>query len=310
MRSAASARATSAAVARGRGEVDARERGARRALLTCVARVREAGRADAADARVRARGSSRRSPALCPPAAYSGHDDERRRARRTRRTSHGSRIAPARGRRPARALERMATLADDPCDVALRRLTAVGAARPRTVRERDPVAAAQRRRTEPRIWLGPSRSPRRRGVPAARPAEHDARDGEHQSQTTRASTGHAHTIRACASSPSASRRGSSPRSSGSAAAFSPSRCSSCSCAFPSASRRQPRSLAIAITATAGVVVFSLRGEVEVEYAALVGLPAAVGALAGTSLQQRDQDEHADLRIRRAPAAIGVWLLVS
>ena len=45
-------------------------------------------------------------------------------------------------------------------------------------------------------------------------------------------------------------------------------------------------LAIAITATAGVIAFSVRGHVEVEYAALVGLPAAVGALAGTALQQR------------------------
>ena len=50
-------------------------------------------------------------------------------------------------------------------------------------------------------------------------------------------------------------------------------------------------LAIAITASAGVVVFALRGEVEVGYAALVGLPAAAGALAGTAWQQR-VDEHA------------------
>ena len=49
--------------------------------------------------------------------------------------------------------------------------------------------------------------------------------------------------------------------------------------------------AIVITAAAGVVVFSLRGEVDVGYAALVGLPAAVGALAGTAWQQR---------VRRAP----------
>jgi uncharacterized membrane protein YfcA len=44
--------------------------------------------------------------------------------------------------------------------------------------------------------------------------------------------------------------------------------------------------AIVLTAGAGVVVFSLRGEVDVAYAALVGLPAAIGALAGTAWQQR------------------------
>jgi uncharacterized membrane protein YfcA len=44
--------------------------------------------------------------------------------------------------------------------------------------------------------------------------------------------------------------------------------------------------AIGITALAGVVVFGARGEVDVAYAALVGLPAAAGAVAGTTLQQR------------------------
>ena len=44
--------------------------------------------------------------------------------------------------------------------------------------------------------------------------------------------------------------------------------------------------AIGITASAGVAVYAFRGEVDVGYAALVGLPAAAGALIGTSLQQR------------------------
>ena len=44
--------------------------------------------------------------------------------------------------------------------------------------------------------------------------------------------------------------------------------------------------AIGITALAGVVVFGARGEVDVAYAALVGLPAAAGAVVGTTLQQR------------------------
>ncbi|HET7573165.1 MAG TPA: sulfite exporter TauE/SafE family protein [Gaiellaceae bacterium] len=44
--------------------------------------------------------------------------------------------------------------------------------------------------------------------------------------------------------------------------------------------------AIAITATAGVVVYSVHGDVEPVYAALVGVPATAGVLAGTALQQR------------------------
>ena len=42
-------------------------------------------------------------------------------------------------------------------------------------------------------------------------------------------------------------------------------------------------LAIAITASAGVVAYGLRGQIDVGYAALVGIPAAAGALAGSAL---------------------------
>jgi uncharacterized membrane protein YfcA len=44
--------------------------------------------------------------------------------------------------------------------------------------------------------------------------------------------------------------------------------------------------AIGITATAGVIVYAVHGHVQPGYAALVGVPAAVGALGGTTLQQR------------------------
>jgi uncharacterized membrane protein YfcA len=44
--------------------------------------------------------------------------------------------------------------------------------------------------------------------------------------------------------------------------------------------------AIGITATAGVITYVLHGEVEPGYALLVGIPAAVGAAGGTTLQQR------------------------
>ena len=69
-------------------------------------------------------------------------------------------------------------------------------------------------------------------------------------------------------------------------------------------------LAIAITASAGVVVFAVRDEVDVRYAAIVGLPAAVGALAGTSLQQRIRTSTLTYGFAVLLSFVGVWLLVS
>ncbi len=44
--------------------------------------------------------------------------------------------------------------------------------------------------------------------------------------------------------------------------------------------------AIGITALAGTITYALHGEVKPGAAALVGLPAALGAVAGTWVQQR------------------------
>ena len=44
--------------------------------------------------------------------------------------------------------------------------------------------------------------------------------------------------------------------------------------------------AIGITATAGVAAYVVHGDVQANYAALLGVPAAFGALGGASLQQR------------------------
>ena len=68
--------------------------------------------------------------------------------------------------------------------------------------------------------------------------------------------------------------------------------------------------AIVITAAAGVIVFSFRGQVEVGYAALVGLPATVGALAGTAWQQRVRESILTYGFAVLLVAIGVSLLVS
>jgi uncharacterized protein len=68
--------------------------------------------------------------------------------------------------------------------------------------------------------------------------------------------------------------------------------------------------AIVITATAGVVVFAVRGEVEVGYAALVGLPATAGVLLGTSLQQRIDTRMLGYGLSLVLVAVGAWLLVA
>ena len=69
-------------------------------------------------------------------------------------------------------------------------------------------------------------------------------------------------------------------------------------------------LAIAVTASAGVVVFGLRGEVEVGYAALVGIPAAVGAVAGSAWQQRIRTSTVTYGFAVLLSALGAWLLAS
>jgi uncharacterized membrane protein YfcA len=68
--------------------------------------------------------------------------------------------------------------------------------------------------------------------------------------------------------------------------------------------------AILVTALAGVIVYGVRGELHWGYAALVGLPAAAGALFGTSLQQRLRTTTITYGFALLLAAIAVWLFVS
>jgi uncharacterized membrane protein YfcA len=68
--------------------------------------------------------------------------------------------------------------------------------------------------------------------------------------------------------------------------------------------------AIGITALAGAVLYGLRGEVEVGYAALVGVPAVLGALSGTAIQQRVSGRALTAAFAVLVAGIGVWFLVA
>jgi uncharacterized protein len=68
--------------------------------------------------------------------------------------------------------------------------------------------------------------------------------------------------------------------------------------------------AIGITALAGVIFFGARGEVDVAHAALVGLPASVGAFGGTALQQRVPAHALSFAFAVLLTGVGIWLLVS
>ena len=67
--------------------------------------------------------------------------------------------------------------------------------------------------------------------------------------------------------------------------------------------------AILVTATAGTVLYAVRGEVRVGYALLIGIPAVAGALLGTHLQQRLSGRALTLAFSMLLAVIGVRLIV-
>jgi uncharacterized membrane protein YfcA len=66
--------------------------------------------------------------------------------------------------------------------------------------------------------------------------------------------------------------------------------------------------AILVTATAGVALYAVRGDVRIGYAALVGLPAVLGALVGTQIQQRVSGRGLTLGFAVLLAVVGVWLI--
>lgn len=69
--------------------------------------------------------------------------------------------------------------------------------------------------------------------------------------------------------------------------------------------------AIGITASAGSILYAFQGgHVELDYALLVGLPAAAGAVGGTALQQRLTGRALALAFAAFLAGLALWLLVS
>jgi uncharacterized membrane protein YfcA len=68
--------------------------------------------------------------------------------------------------------------------------------------------------------------------------------------------------------------------------------------------------AIGVTAFAGTVAYAFLGRVDPALAALVGIPAAVGALMGTALQQRLANRALSLAFAGLLVVVAVLLLVA
>jgi hypothetical protein len=68
--------------------------------------------------------------------------------------------------------------------------------------------------------------------------------------------------------------------------------------------------AIAVTALAGTIAYALHGELDVAKAALVGIPAMAGAVAGTTLQQRLANRTLSLAFAALLVGIAVALLLA
>jgi uncharacterized membrane protein YfcA len=67
--------------------------------------------------------------------------------------------------------------------------------------------------------------------------------------------------------------------------------------------------AIGFTAVSGVITYAFHGDVSVKYAALVGLPAAAGAVGGSTLQQRVRTQTVELLFAAFIVGVAVWLFV-
>jgi len=67
--------------------------------------------------------------------------------------------------------------------------------------------------------------------------------------------------------------------------------------------------AIGITALAGTILYAFEGNVDAAHAALVGLPAAAGAITGATIQQRISARALTLAFAGLLAVLAVWLLV-
>ncbi len=81
------------------------------------------------------------------------------------------------------------------------------------------------------------------------------------------------------------------------------------CAFDQRRASATSLAAILISSIAATITYAFHGEVKPGAAALIGLPAVVGVLAGTSLQQRVPIDKLTYGFALLLAAVGIRLLV-
>ena len=81
------------------------------------------------------------------------------------------------------------------------------------------------------------------------------------------------------------------------------------CAWETRAATATSLAAIGVTALSGVIAYAIHGDVRVEYAALVGLPAAVSVAGATAVQQRLQTRTIELFFAAFLLGVAVWLFV-
>jgi hypothetical protein len=67
--------------------------------------------------------------------------------------------------------------------------------------------------------------------------------------------------------------------------------------------------AIGVTALAGTILYGFEGHFDLAHAALVGVPAAAGAVVGTTVQQRVAPRRITLAFAALLVVIAAWLLI-
>ena len=79
------------------------------------------------------------------------------------------------------------------------------------------------------------------------------------------------------------------------------------CAWEARAATATSLAAIGVTAVSGVIAYAFHGDVQVEYAALLGLPAAVSVAGATALQQRLRSRTVELLFAVFILGVAVWL---
>ncbi len=206
--------------------------------------------------------------------------------------------------------QRLPSLAHERRDVTAWPQRAVAATSPCAVRERDPVATAERGRTE--AWVASDDVERRsdRRLLASRRAREPEQRTAGEKRGDQCTAGHVHTIGLVRLIAIGIAAGVFSALFGVGGGLIAVPLLILFTQLPERVATATSLAAIGITALAGVIVYAYRGEVDVGYAALVGLPAAGGAFFGTMLQQRITTRHLTYGFAVLLTGVGIWLLVA